>query len=174
MLQTCDRRTSLLASSSAHKEPGLSQVQNGGSDHLVTVQVPSAQFRLLCALVMDVLESKKLLIMMDDVWPEDFACFQSGGLDLLAMRNGSRCLLSLRHTELVSRFSNVSSVALSTGSLDRAGAVRILAERARLDMTALAASKDLEVASHMCTVCRLCVSSHCEVLASWIVSELPN
>lgn len=67
---------------------------------LLVLQVPSVQFKQLSGMVLRRLEELKLLVIVDDVPPEDFACFQAGSPDLLSLQNGSRCIITSRSVGL--------------------------------------------------------------------------
>lgn len=107
------------------------------------MQVPSAQFKLLCGRVLKCCEDRKLLLILDDVWEEDFSCFRTGRLDLLGMRNGSRCVLTSRHRGLTG--GCLHGVPLSRSSIDGTRAFRILTEYAALTPGAMQESSALRV-----------------------------
>lgn len=91
-------------------------------------QVPSAQLKQLSTHILQSLQDKSLPIIADDVWTEDTACFLSGGLYVVALHTGSRCIITSRGHDLARETRSVEAVALNCNSVGEADAVSILAK----------------------------------------------
>lgn len=87
-------------------------------------RAPECEFEELCDLILRRLHEMQMLVIVDDVCKEDFKCFRKG-LALLMMRSGSCCVMTSRHSDLVSLCRPHKDVML-THDTNRPNAVPIL------------------------------------------------
>lgn len=80
------------------------------------------------------LRQRKLLLIIDDVWSEDFALFESDWLGIDALHGGSACVITSREAGRAVTGGNYEAMELRP--VDGPSAQRILLQAARMKTTA--------------------------------------
>jgi hypothetical protein len=60
------------------------------------MQDPSTKLRMLCGRIRSQLDSHRHLLIIDDIWPEDFPLFEREWLAVDDLHGGSACILTSR------------------------------------------------------------------------------
>jgi hypothetical protein len=100
------------SSSSAHCGDGFGRSRTSLGGHTCDgLQAPTTQLRQLCAGLQERLHERQLLVIVDDVWPEDLDLFMHQWLGLLLLQSGSTSVITSRSADAV-RTCNVKVVPL--------------------------------------------------------------
>lgn len=86
------------------------------------LQDPTAELRRLCAALKGLLRAGKYLLIVDDVWKEDFDLFKGTRLGLLSLQAGSGCVITSRHSTLIGSAA-IHHVRMASASQDCAEAI---------------------------------------------------
>lgn len=107
------------------------------------LQAPPAAdlLRELCRQVQKKLQQRKFLLIIDDVWSEDFPLFESGWLGIDTLHGRSACVITSRHAGLAATGGKYD--AIEHGPVDGPSAQRILLQMARVTTTEACAPPDV-------------------------------
>ena len=106
---------------------------------LLVLQAPEDQLQDLCGAITHEVDAKAYLLIIDDVWPEDFPLFQQnpGRLGLTALRRSagkpysSACVMTSRDKGLASAAAHIQKIHLSHAT--EAASIKILANNVYSD-----------------------------------------
>ena len=82
------------------------------NETITHVQGPDTRLRGLCDFIRQQLGTRKLLVIIDDIWPKDFPLLENQWLDLVNLTGGSACVLTSRHFGLAVACGDYQDVPL--------------------------------------------------------------